>query len=481
MSTRKALAFSFLDRYSGLILSIVSSMMIARLLSPAEVGVFSVAMVMLGYLSSLRDFGAGQYLLQEKQLTNDRVRATWTVQLGLGIAFSLIVFVASGPVAGFYNEPRMRDIMHVLALNFAISPFGSLTYAWLMREMRFESLAVMRFCGTLCGACTSVGLAWWGWGPISLAYGSLVATVVNALIAIRFRPATFPWLPGFTEVRRVLSFGGKITMTTVINTVAGSTAELVLGKVHGMAATGMYSRAQGLAAMFHRLVMDATNSVALPMFAKQAREQTSPVESFLRATAYITAIGWAFFLGMFFLAHPVIRLLYGDQWDGAVNVVRLLAMASMISLPAAMCSVAMTGSGAIRAVVQVTVINAIHYITCVALGASLGLLQVGLGLIATNAIGMCVWLHFAKRTLRFPWVGLFRTLFRSACVAAAAAIFPLCAFVWFGPRPESILAPLALAIPGSIVLFVFALYAFHHPLCTEVQRVHERLKAFVAR
>lgn len=481
MSTRKALAFSFLDRYSGLVLSIVSSMAIARLLSPAEVGVFSIAMVLLGYLSSLRDFGAGQYLLQEKQLTNDRVRATWTVQLGLGIAFSVIVFIASGPVAQFYNEPRMRDIMHILALNFAISPFGSLTYAWLMREMRFESLAVMRFCGTLSGACTSVGLAWWGWGPISLAYGSLVATVVNALIAIRFRPATFPWLPGFAEVRRVLSFGGKITMTTVINTVAGSTAELVLGKVHGMAATGMYSRAQGLAAMFHRLVMDATNSVALPMFAKQAREQTSPVESFLRATAYITAIGWAFFLGMLFLAHPVVRLLYGDQWDGAVNVVRLLAVASMIGLPAAMCSVAMTGSGAIRSVVQVTVINATHYIACVALGASFGLLQVGVALIVTNAISMTVWLRFAKRTLRFPWADFYRTLFRSACVAGASAIFPLSAFVWFGPRPDSILAPLALAIPGSVALFVFSLLALHHPLGAEVLRVYERLKALARR
>lgn len=481
MSTRKALAFSFLDRYSGLMLSIVSSMAIARLLSPAEVGVFSIAMVLLGYLSSLRDFGAGQYLLQEKQLTNERVRATWTVQLGLGITFSVIVFIASGPVANFYKEPRMVDIMHVLALNFAISPFGSLTYAWLMREMRFDSLAVMRFCATLSGACTSVGLAWWGWGPISLAYGSLVATVINALIAMRYRPASFPWLPGFSEVRRVLSFGGKITVTTIINTVAGSTAELVLGKVHGMAAAGMYSRAQGLAAMFHRLVMDATNSVALPMFAKQAREQTSPVESFLRATAYITAIGWAFFLGMFFLAHPVIRLLYGVQWDGAVNVVRLLALASMIGLPAAMCSVAMTGSGAIRAVVQVTVINAIHYVTCVALGASLGLLEVGLGLITTSAIGMCVWLHFAKRTLRFAWTDFCRTLFRSACVAGASAIFPLCAFVWFGPRPESILAPLAVAIPGSIALFLLALFGLRHPLSAEVQRVYERLKAFATR
>ena len=85
MSSRKALAYSFVDRYAGLLLAVASSMVVARLLTPAEIGVFSVSMVMLSFISVLRDFGAGQYLVQEKELTTERIRAVWALQLGLGV------------------------------------------------------------------------------------------------------------------------------------------------------------------------------------------------------------------------------------------------------------------------------------------------------------------------------------------------------------------------------------------------------------
>ena len=154
MSTRRALFFSFLDRYAALVLSIVSSMFIARLLTPAEIGMFSVTMVFIMFISAMRDLGAGQYLVQEKELTPERIRATWTVLLGTGLFMALVVLAAAYPVAHFYNEPRMVEIMWVIAINFAVNPFGSMTYAWLMREMRFDALATMRFAGTLAGACT---------------------------------------------------------------------------------------------------------------------------------------------------------------------------------------------------------------------------------------------------------------------------------------------------------------------------------------
>lgn len=75
MSTRKSLFFSFLDRYASLAITVISSMVIARLLTPAEIGVFSVTLVLLSFVTTLRDMGAGQYLVQEINLTTERIRA----------------------------------------------------------------------------------------------------------------------------------------------------------------------------------------------------------------------------------------------------------------------------------------------------------------------------------------------------------------------------------------------------------------------
>src|SRR5262245_45897347 len=129
MSTRRAFVFSFVDRYAALIIHTVSAMIIARLLTPAEIGVYSLTMVLLGFIATFRDLGAGQYLVQRKDLAVEHVRATWAVQLGLGLLFAAVIALASLPVSRFYEEPRMVAIMLVLALNFALTPFQALPYA----------------------------------------------------------------------------------------------------------------------------------------------------------------------------------------------------------------------------------------------------------------------------------------------------------------------------------------------------------------
>jgi O-antigen/teichoic acid export membrane protein len=172
-SIRKSLAFSYLDRYASLALAIVSSMIIARLLTPQDIGLFSVTMVLLSFLAAIRDLGVGGYLVQERELTVDRVRAVWAVQLSLGMFLGLVVLLASGPVASFYGEPKMQLILYVMAANYALNPFGSLTYAWQIREMKFDLLALIRFSSTIVGSVISVYLAWIGMGPVSLALGAL--------------------------------------------------------------------------------------------------------------------------------------------------------------------------------------------------------------------------------------------------------------------------------------------------------------------
>jgi O-antigen/teichoic acid export membrane protein len=468
MSTRNSLFFSFLDRYASLAVTVISSMVIARLLTPAEIGVFSVTVVLLSFVSTIRDMGAGQYMVQEKDLTTERIRAVWALQLGLGFGLACLVLLASYPVSVFYKEPRMRDIMLVVALNYAINPFGSLTYAWLMREMRFESVALMRFLAGLGGALVSTWLAWQDYGPISLAYGALVSTVVNALIAVYFRPRSFPWLPGVGEIRRVLAFGSKLTASTIVNDLAVSAPELFLGKLQNLGAAGLFSRASGLVQMFHRLFVDAVSAVCLPWFARQSREHGSFVEPFLKATAYVTALGWSFCLAVICLARPIVRLLYGDQWDQSVDLARLLAVAMMFSVPAALCSVALLSSGAATTMARATLFSALQSVVFVTLGAWQGLMALGVATIAASAAAALIWLRATSRNIGLPWRDLLTALRPSAAVALLAALGPALALWLYGPYPANVVMPLVLGGAGGLFGFVAGVILFRHPLQAEL-------------
>lgn len=478
MSTRNSLFFSFLDRYASLAITIVSSMVIARLLTPDEIGVFSITVVLLSFVSTIRDMGAGQYLVQEKDLTTERIRAVWALQLGLGLAMAFVVLLISHPVALFYDEPRMYQILLVVALSYAINPFGSLTYAWLIREMRFERIAVMRFSSVLCGAVVSTALAWQDFGPISLAFGSLTSTVINALVAVYFRPKSFPWLPGVREIRRVMSFGSKLTASVIIQDMATSAPELLLGKLQNLAATGLFSRASGLVQMFHRLFADAVKSVCLPWFARQSREHGNFVEPYLKATSYVTAFGWSFCLGVICLAQPIIRALYGDQWDASVDLTRLLAVAMMFTVPTTLCSVALMSVGAASSIARATIYGALQSVMFVALGASQGLLALGVAMIVSSVITASIWFRTTNRYIGLSWIVLIKALRPSAEVAVFAAIGPAIALWLYGPYPESFVMPLALGGVVGFAGFLAGIMIFGHPLQVEVTTVLSKIKRY---
>lgn len=476
MSTRKSLLFSFMDRYAGLAISVVSSMVIARLLTPAEIGVFSVTMVLLMFVATVRDMGAGQYLVQEKDLTIGRIRAVWTVQLGLGLGLACVVLLASYPVAVFYKEPRMRDIMFVVALNYVINPFGSLTHAWLMREMRFQSSALIRVSGGLCGALVGTWMAWKNYGPISLAFGSLATTAVSAMMAIYFRPKFFPWLPGVDEIKRVLAFGSQLTVSSIVEIMSNGAPELMLGRLQGLTATGLYSRSNGLVQMFHRLFVDAVSAVCLPWFAKISRGRGSFVEPFLKATSYVTAFGWSFCLAVICLAHPIVRALYGSQWDQSVDLARLLAVAMIFSVPASLCQTALLSSSAVTTIARVTVFSALQSVVFVALGASQGLMALGLAMIASAAVSAALWLRATSKHIGLPLRGLLRIFHQSALVALLSAVGPGLALWLYGPYPVSFVMPLLLGGAGGLAGFVVGVIVVQHPLREELLVIWSKLK-----
>ncbi|MBT9505811.1 lipopolysaccharide biosynthesis protein [Rhodoferax sp.] len=476
MSTRNSLFYSFLDRYASLVITVVSSMVIARLLTPAEIGVFSVTMVLLMFVNTVRDMGAGQYLVQERELTTERIRAVWAVQLGLGVGLACVVLLASYPVAVFYKEPRMQGIMVVVALNYAVNPFGSLTNAWLAREMRFQSLALMRFASVLSGALVAAWLAWKDFGPISLAFGSLTSTVVNALVAIYFRPKFFPWLPGVGEIKRVLTFGSKLTGSTFVSVMSNSAPELLLGKLQNLTAVGLYSRSTGLVNMFYRLFVDAVSSVCLPWFARQSRAGESIVDPFLKATAYVTAFGWSFCLVVICLAHPIVRTMYGHQWDQSVDLARLLAVAIALNVPAALCGPALLSSGAVTVIARATIVSAILNVGFVALGASQGLIALCIAVIVSATLTAFIWLRALSKHIDMPMSGLLRNLRKSAAVALLAGIGPVLALWIYGPYPDVLVMPLVIGGAGGLTGFLVGIMIFHHPLEEEIVAVWAKIK-----
>lgn len=332
-SFRRSLLITLSQSYVALGLQFITSIIIARLLTPEELGVFSVAVVLVAILNTLRDFGVVEYVVQEKELSEARLRAAGMLTFITAWGMAALVLLASGPVADFYRQPDVALLLNILSLNFFLLPFGSVISAHMRRQLDFTRIALIRTIVALVHAGFAIGLAYIGFGYFALAWSVAVASLTNVVLIQISRPKGFPFLPGFKEFRHVFSFGSFSSLSQILKDMDKGGPDLVLGRLMGMESVAYFGRATGLIDLFNRLIMQAVDTVVLPLLSARARNNQDLTQPFLISATYLTGIAWPFYLFIGITAESLIRVLYGDQWDAAIPIVQLLCIGEALIVP----------------------------------------------------------------------------------------------------------------------------------------------------
>lgn len=450
-------------------LQFLASIIIARLLTPAEIGIFSVAMVLIGLAHRLRDFGAASYVIQEKDLTPDKIRAAFSMTLITAWVMAIAIWLGADYAAGFYREPGIRSVMLVISLNFILIPFGTIPVAYMQRNMDFEHIALINMSSNTIAAVTSVSMAYMGFSYISLAWGSVAGILCNIILAQVWRPTGLPMLPGFKDIRKVISFGSLSSLVMILSDVSQGAAELILGRLSGMGVVGYYGRAMGLVTMFERFVMSALWSVALPHFAEQSRTEGVMKDSFLRSMTYATVLAWPFFICLGILANPIVLVLYGDQWKPSIPLLQLLCISMVALSPFFLLSSIMTAIGQMKQNLYLQLAFVPIRVISLLIAAPFGLVAIGISFVAANIFGAIICYVQCKFVLNTEWDDFTVALRKSAGVALASASLPLIMLL-FGDTilVVSLWLQLILGLAGSLIGWLAGLFLFKHPLRFEL-------------
>jgi O-antigen/teichoic acid export membrane protein len=467
LAVRRSLALSFCERYILLALALGSSMVLGRLLTPAEVGLYSIAAVLAGLAQVLRDFGVGQYLMQEKELTPAKLRAALCVSVGSAWTLGLLMLLAAAPLADFYRAPGLRPVLQLLALNFLMVPFTAVTVAMLRRQMRFAAVLAINAAGAAAQLVCAIWLAWLGWGSLSLAWGAVAASAAALLASVPLRPPGVPWLPHWRGARQVLHVGGYAAGGGLIDEAGVAAPDLIVGKFIGVAGAGIYGKAQSVISIFNQAITSAVSPVAYALYAAQARAGQDARQAYLRTISCMTALSWPFFACLGLMAQPVVRLLYGDQWDAAVPLIQVMCGASALYSMFSMARYLFLAGGQVRAQAQLDAQAVPLRIAAVLVAAPLGLEYVAWGVLA-GALGRS-WLTWRclARLAGLPLGPQCAAVARSAALAGLTALGPLAARMALPAGPFQLLA----AVAGAWLLWVSGVLWFRHELAGELLRL----------
>ena len=344
-TVRRAVFFSFLESYLGLALNIVSFTLLARLLTPKQIGVYSVALAIIGVMQVIRDFGLVNFLIQKKDLTREYIASAWGLSLLLGSALFLIVELGAPLIGRFYADDAIKVIARIVALNFILLPINSVCLALLKRDMKFHIVMRINTSASVIGTLLTLLLAWLGWGALSLALGTVANSAVVAASVIASGALRRLGRPSLSKAREILAFGGPLTGANIITSISMDINDLAVGKILGFTEVAIISRGQGLMNLFHRDFMSAVRNVALPAFAQANRAAESLDEKYIAAVTAVTAIAFPFYGFMSLFPLDVIRLMFGTQWDQAAFLVPYFCVAGAFAATYSLIQAVMLAAG----------------------------------------------------------------------------------------------------------------------------------------
>jgi O-antigen/teichoic acid export membrane protein len=470
-SARHALLASFGERYTLLLIGIAGTMVIARVLPPSEIGIFSIGAVLVGLAQVLRDFGVGQYVVASKTLTLAQLRAALGVAIGSAWMLAILVAVLSSFMADFYAQPRLRDVMRLLAVNFLLVPFTALTLSYLRRQQRASAIYIINTTHSLVQLASTIWLAMHGYGCLSLAWGTVAAAVAALLVSLPLRPAELPWLPSLHGVRAVLGFGFYATGGNIVDEAGVAAPDLIIGKFLDAGAVATFGKAQALLNLFSQAVTSAVSPVILPLFAGHVRDGRDLRVGYLFTVSCMTAVAWPFFALLGALALPAVNFVYGGQWDAAAPLIRIMCCSSALYSMFSMARYLFIATGHVREQARIDMVAVTVRVMLLLPAAMFGLHWVALAVVAGALIRCWVIWRYLFSLTAIDAVALLRAVGRSAALTALTTLAPVATLVLM----KSGFAQLVVASMCAVPLWVVGIEMFGHPLAGELELAWRRV------
>lgn len=471
MSVRSAAIWAMASQYMVFATTFVASIYLARYwIGPKELGLFSIAFAATSLIAVLQDFGLTRYIAGEAELTPEKIRTSFSLSLVIAWLIGLVSIGLAWPMAVLYDQPKLIPLMAVIGASYLIVPLAIVPTALRQRAMDFKSNTMIEVGAALANAGVSVHLARQGYGAVALAWGAFAQQAARAAISQWRNGFLFPWPMRFTGARPVVLFGGGSSLLVLSGSVGGRIPDLVLGRLVGEAALGLFARAAGLATQLRTLVSGAAAGVFYPAFAR-VRDSGQPLgPPYLRVVASYCAVTWPAMAGLAVVAEPLIRLIYGEHWIGAAPLLQWAALSQIcfVALPLHVELPILLGK--MGRLIRLNMLDTLVSIALLAAGAWFNLEAAAASRLAYGVVWIAIYAGFLRSIAGFEWRAMLVIYLRSA-VATFAAVAPLL-LIMASVGPVGIgFATMLVGTGAGIVAWFGTLWLCRHPAFEEIKAI----------
>lgn len=410
------------------VITMASTVVLARLLTPQDYGLIGMVIVVTGFISLFKSMGLSAATIQQAEINDQQVSTLFWINFALGVITMLLTAAVAPLIALFYNVPQLTWITMALAVGFLFSGLSVQHEALLKRQMRFFALATIELSSLVMGLAVAIIMAWRGAGYWAIVGSQLMmaaAQAAGAWIACRWRPGKPVRNSG---IRSMLAFGRNLTGYTVFNYFSRNLDNLLIGRVWGAQQLGLYAKAYQLLLLPIEHMATPLDGVAVTALSKVTNAPERYRQAYLRILEKLAMLSMPGVAFMIVTSDWLVRLVLGPQWGDTAIIFALLGIVGLVEPIGNTMGWLMISQRRAGHLLQIGMIDGVIAVVSIVLGLPWG----AVGVAASYAIiGLCL-----RKPLLFWFVcrvgpvrlsDFYRTIapgaFACACVLATIMLF----------------------------------------------------------
>lgn len=328
--TIKGASWSFIDSIAGQGITFFVGLVLARLLTPEEYGLIGIITIFIAVFNSIVDSGFSNALIRKKDAKDIDYNTVFISNLVVSVILFIVLFLCAPYISRFFNQPQLIPLLRVMGGIVIINAFAIIQRSIFVKNVDFKTQTKVSLISSITSGAVGIGMAVSGCGVWSL---------VGQQISRQFLNSAFLWIYSqwypklqfsFQSFKELFSFGWKLLVSGLIDTVWREIYQVVIGKCYSPATLGQYTRAHQFGSICSSNLTTVVQRVSFPVLSSVQDDKERLKNGYKRIIKVTMLLTFTLMLGLAAVAKPMVIVLIGEQWLPCVPFLQIICLQMML-------------------------------------------------------------------------------------------------------------------------------------------------------
>jgi len=311
-------------------IAFLRTIVLARILSPSQFGIFGIASLIITLLEILFETGVNVVLIQKKEKIDSYLDTAWAVSIARGAIISFILILIAPFVANFFGVYESQRLIYLVSIVSLIRGFINPSIVRFQKELRFQMEFWFKFFVFAFDSLVAITVSFVLLSSEGIVWGLIAGALLEVIISFLFVKPRPRLNLEITKLKEIISKGKWVNLSGIFQFLFRQGDDIVVGRILGESNLGIYQVAYKISSMPISEVTDVVNKVVFPVYVKIAGDRIRLKKAFLKTTLFV--VFGAFVIGvlLFIFGEPIVRFLLGEPWLEAVPLIKILIIYGIV-------------------------------------------------------------------------------------------------------------------------------------------------------